>query len=755
MKKMIGMIGILMAFALVLGTVGAAGVSAAESDGRIAATPKKVTGLRVTGFTTPVGGVPFAKGVTVTTAEGISWGIPVTWIDTEGKVVTVPETGKKYIPTFVLYIPGGYTVDDTVGGHINVSFPSVFAPDGFVYSFDPATQITYITYAGGIVAQAPSGTDPTKPAQEEEKKSSDSDDDDEGFDPVSTYCDDTAINTLSNDFLEWLLDKVINVIQPQAVKMLKEGFPESLGKAKTDDDISSEMGLYVYYKTGKLDGKDFEPGSLAFVEGKYLPLDSNNPVYKLYMAVDASSFAEVNAKTGEWYIPEGEKKALFTSTIVHEMMHGFMDDYTRTGMMSVGDNEFPVWFVEGIAATVDNTYHYRDDTYNELTAQGAELTYTKESIYNRYTKEHGPGSRWYDIGHSGYNVDGGNEASAYVMGSLATIYLGYMYATNVLDEQVIDEKGNVNIAGIRRGIDNILLDLHNNNTLDAVIKDASGGKYATTADFQNKFVKGEGEDENGGSLAFVTEYLNWMDSQNFKDDQGKDVRANGSILRQEQNYLDPMEGKWDEEVHGQPYHIAEQHGWVESTADDIGANLTGGKIKPGDGTHDYIFVPDDQNKAAAKDVMTVTAADLAATVVLPDSTPAVEKPAPADDSAASQTPAVTTAPNEQTPAVRTAPGEQTSEKEDEHSSASSSEHPTDDSANKAETKTETETETETKTETPKNEETRDDPQTKTATTTQTTTPATTTQTTAAPVTTTQTTTAPATTTQETLLEPAA
>ena len=71
---------------------------------------KELTGLVITGLDEPVPGVPFDTGATVVSAEGVSWDIPVIWVDESGKSASVPAAGKRYYPSFVFYIPAGYKI---------------------------------------------------------------------------------------------------------------------------------------------------------------------------------------------------------------------------------------------------------------------------------------------------------------------------------------------------------------------------------------------------------------------------------------------------------------------------------------------------------------------------------------------------------------------------------------------------------------------------------------------------------------------
>ena len=628
MRRIFRTLSVLLSAALIMGSVGGVNAFADESKGRIANTPKNLTGLTVTGFNAPTGGVPFAKGVTITSAEGFSWDIPVVWNDASGKTVTVPEPGKIYFPTFVLYVPGGYKLGDVdAAGHIIVRFPALLSPDGLVYMVDPATGITYITYAKGLIAPGPGGSYTTKSGDKaadkdkENKGSDDADEDDDDDDDdddipeeIRKFCDDTAINAIywqEPEFLSWLIGVIRDSIQPQAVQLLIDGFDDSFGKAR-DEELTDSMGLYIYFETGSLDGDPTPEGALGYVSGFY----DNNKEYVVYMGIDANQYVTFNAQTGKYEIID-TKRDDFTNTVVHEMMHGIMDDYTRYGMSGQTDQSaFPNWFIEGIATTVENAYQYRNATFMELYNED-ERAYTTGSIKDRYTTTSADGEE-FDIK---YSASQNNGASAYVMGSVATVYLGYLYSKNILNQDPIDANGNVNISYIRDGVDHILLDLHGTTpngsdaqSLDTIIKKLSNEQYANTKAFQDNFIKGDTEGQAGGSLWFTEQYLNWMKGQGY-DDGEKHMEANGSILRDEQNYSDPIPD-WGIKPEGLPYQIADQRPPVKTSTDDVRANTTGGTSEVGQGSP--AIQPEGADQQAAKTKL--TAADLMNTLVLPTDT---------------------------------------------------------------------------------------------------------------------------------------
>ncbi|MBO4336983.1 MAG: hypothetical protein J5842_02820 [Lachnospiraceae bacterium] len=227
---------------------------------------KELTGLVITGLDEPVPGAPFDTGATVVSAEGVSWDIPVIWVDESGKKASVPAAGKSYYPSFIFYVPAGYKISGTdATGRFTVQLPSfvtiLSGQGGLVFAADPSTGITYIFCPSGYStgqASVPewslSQNSPWSDSKDESKS-----DQDETEDPVSEkvrmYCTDSAIDTLGNDFLEWFIDIVKNTLVPQATNLLREKFPESFGSAQPGYELSHNIGLYIYYHTGELDGQ--------------------------------------------------------------------------------------------------------------------------------------------------------------------------------------------------------------------------------------------------------------------------------------------------------------------------------------------------------------------------------------------------------------------------------------------------------------------------------------------------------------------
>lgn len=660
-----------------------------------------LTSVEVTGIDVPAAGVALDNMATVKTAEGKTWEVPIVWTDENRNVVKTAEVGKRYFPTFAFYVPDGFKVGRSdKAGRFNATFPSfltaAYGADKFIFALDRSTGITYVIYAPGYLV--PGGI-PRSVWDQGKANESQTDSSQQGSDPAPTptpsptptpepepelsdidkYCSDSAKQNSNDAFLNYLIDLIKNKIEPQAVELLREKFPESFGSAEPGKELSDEIGLYVYFKTGELNGEACAPGALAFVTGDY----DDDGKFIMAMGVDLSSFMKYNEATGEYYIPEdignGDGSTIydFENTIVHEMLHAFMFDYNRYGMRITTADEsgkpggtkatgqaFTTWFMEGMATTVENCYQFRNGEFKLMFNNG----YTSDSILAAYTDDQLQGSERLDLR---FCDDKENTGSAYVSGYLACAYLGYLSAMqNGLAP--IDQDGNVSMTAIRTGLDKILTRLHgsgdgsNSECLDTIIRGISNGAYQNTADFQDRFIKGEGEDgSNGNNLAtraFVLAYLNWLESNNWTDENGKSVAANGSILFDDQNYRSPLDPQKNTEA--DVYKIANNQGMADSSVDDRRASTTGGTTKIGPNANGSANDTSQTGSAAAKAKTAETA---------PATQTAASSSAGSTSTAGNTTPAGgTTTAGSTTPTGSTTPASSSSSSDSSSSSGSTS-----------------------------------------------------------------------------------
>ncbi len=601
---------------------------------------KSLTKLSLTALEEPTPGVPFDSSATIVTAEGVTWDIPVIWVDENGKPVTVPVRGKKYYPAFIFYVPSGYQVSDVnESGMFAISLPDFVAelvgPDGLVFAADPTNGITYMFPAAGVPADIssllplPSTSTAPVSVTEEDEDIVDSSDDEDDEEPVIVpyvsakvrmYCANSAINTLGNEFLEEFIDLLKDTLIPQAANLIRQKFPNSLGSAEPGTELSSNIGLYIYYRTGEILGSPTPESTLAFV----VEIADKGCAANI-MGLDTSSFTEYDAATGKWKVQESEIANL-DNTIVHELLHAFMYDYDRYGMFydGTGTNpaqRLPLWFIEGLSSSVENDYQYRivnflqmggEDILEKIFTERVYLypSYTKQNVLSGYLDPYlaREESAAYGFGNPDDAVmELTQDDSAYTSGYLAVAYLGYLDAL-YNHQSPVDENNNINVDVIRGGIDDILKRLHGTvgidaqttdaQSLDEIIYEISGQRYLSTDDFTVKFIKGTPDAQgtytgdvydNGsdtGSLAFVSTYLTWLNAQS---DLWTNRASNGSIFRQEQDYRDPLDLNWSGS--SDVYQITDHSGFSESSVDLHRANLTGGTGSVGNGTQDYCGEP--------------------------------------------------------------------------------------------------------------------------------------------------------------------
>ena len=662
-------LGLLLAFLLTFASIGNTAYAAPDTGGSDKA-GKVLTGLRITDLEVPAPGKALDGTARVISAEGVNWQIPVAWVDENGTPAVVAKTGKKYYPTFTFFFPPGYKAAEAdSSGKVSIKLPGflteMYGTDDLLYVADTSTGLTYISYAGKIagnqageafskwIASIADELDKLsdeqwqqfakelelavqREAEEAAAKAQGSHESREEApapDLVAMYCAQSAIEKYDRSFLEWFAGYIKDTVQPKAVNYIVEKFPLSFGSAVEDEELSNYIGLYIYDVTGNIDGYPAVPDALAYVQGDYTSDDRED--FAQIVAINTKTLTEQDEE-GNWRIKESEEDN-FINTVVHEMFHAFMNDYTRFGMYrTIGEGGtiesgqgFPNWFVEGSASAVENVYQYRINMFS-LMANNSDgnLEYTLESVRNGYTDETLSGDerlnlRWCD--------DRENTGSAYVAGYLATLYMANLQAV-VDGNSVIIDKGetyDINIDNLRSGLDHILKRLHGDDensceSMDTIIRDISG--YQSTADFAESFISGENEGEEGSSLYFTTCYLAWLNSKTYIDG-GNYVPANGSIMNQAQDYKSQLTD--DISADNDIYMIPLLDGMILSTVEDSRASATGGTTMVGPNSED------DQNR------MDVAAKVSDETVIAPPKDDTADAPElPVDEPVAEEVPAL-------------------------------------------------------------------------------------------------------------------
>lgn len=148
-------------------------------------------------------------------------------------------------------------------------------------------------------------------------------------------------------------------------------------------------------------------------------------------------------------------------TIVHEMMHAFMDEALTNGMTGTVDNKhtsgadsdrFPKWFIEGQAQTAAGGYYNGNDWVNDgLGIRPGATTQQISQALNAFPLT--IAEQEDDLGF----------AASYGTGYLACMYLGFLAGGS-----------NLNAQSIKSGLGKILGDIRGGKSLEQVITELTG-----------------------------------------------------------------------------------------------------------------------------------------------------------------------------------------------------------------------------------------------------------------------------------------
>ena len=614
--RKIRLLSLILALALVFNTTTLTAYAATPAKAMEATGQKSLSGLVLTGLDEPIVGVPFDGTTTITSAEGVTWEIPVIWMDAEGNIVTVPVRGKKYLPTFVFYIPEGYTVKGIgAQGRFAIKLPtfltSLYGTDDMLFTTDPSTGVTFIVYgisqySGYAGTGQNSGLFRIQPARAPESESAPQPILESVSEPaplseitpepalqpaneipeqVRIHCTEKVIQMIDPAFLAEFVDIVKHRLIPQAANLLQESF-QAYGNAR-EGELGREIGLIIYNGDDEcyssVLGGTYDLSDYAFAFNMTIVSNSTGSAFQIIGINSAGCI--VQNPDGSFSLVSGETDRIdLGNALMHEMMHAFMQDYTRFGMTSVGGDKFPIWFYEGIAQTVLNTYQSYGTYFQELSDADrrgeydpdgriyeGEIVYSAQSLLARLNEGDDAVSDLFDITQEeGY--------SPYVAGYLAVIYLGYLEAKHGGNE-ALGNDGSCNINTIRGGVSSILERLHNNETLDGIINSISD--YNNTAEFQSRFMNGEEQEEKDmAALNFCASYLNFLEGQKIQDGDGTcfDL-ANGSILTQDQQYVYILD--YDTEAESSLYRVADVGDFVNTGTDLVRPWETGGVSEQG------------------------------------------------------------------------------------------------------------------------------------------------------------------------------
>lgn len=465
-----------------------------------------------------------------------------------------------------------------------------------------------------------------------------------GVDLVAMHCDKKAVETMGYDKLAALTELVRYTVQPQAVNLLVESFP-AFTQAVADNALGKETGLYIYYNdalmlnynenTQAFSDIKYEnmKNALAYVSAVHYPdsyetvidektgEEKERAIYKgnikYVVAVNASSVEDsfYQDDDGLWKL-KTDKSIELGSVIVHEMMHGFMFDYTRPGMTGYVyyDKEkevdsyyankvsYPNWFEEGIATCVENAYQYWGANFKEYYGyyagdeNGNTKGYSLDDLVANYQNSE------YKMQLKYCKDETDNTLSAYCSGYLACLYLAELVTENeeyrekygIEGHARYDEIGEdgksyyvMNNEIYKTGLDIILREMHGYldeedetqwicSNLSQIItkvspKDENGESiYKSADDFTDKFITGD-----EASAKFCVATLDYL--EHFSDENGT---VSGSVLRP----FDSTDGAilQGESVDGKAYVIRDNTSgapvdYVTSTVDPYMAYLPYGK----------------------------------------------------------------------------------------------------------------------------------------------------------------------------------
>jgi hypothetical protein len=300
-----------------------------------------------------------------------------------------------------------------------------------------------------------------------------------------------ALETGSLDYLNWLSDYCVNVLEPQAVELLLR-IP-AIRQAADEELLSRYITLGLTYN----DVNQF--GAITM----QTPLDKNG------RSIDTDKPGHIRNIAHKVYIntfnfgPETQndpaKKKELQDTLLHEMTHAVMADYTRNGGVGTfkdgswadsidSVNAYPDWFSEGCAITVQGGYQFtrdpmlecfmiaNDDPKDErLQLLGSPETMSQSLGYlmDAYAQEDDDEDEGEpEPNKSGMPTDLTVSENQYVSTYYGTMFLYYLSAKS-MGLEAFDESGIMDMEVMTKGMSNILNMLHDGYCLDQVVAEIS------------------------------------------------------------------------------------------------------------------------------------------------------------------------------------------------------------------------------------------------------------------------------------------
>ena len=365
--------------------------------------------------------------------------------------------------------------------------------------------------------------------------------------------DEHAEETGTLDYLDWLSDYCVNVIEPQTVEMLlriplfQEAADERLlGKSITFGLTYDDDGGYAAITM---------PNYLD-ENGRSIPAgDTDTKVYNIAQKICVNTY-EFDADSKN----DHEKLKILEDAMLHEMMHAFMTDYTRNGCTGMlkdgsfpadkdGSNGFPLWFIEGTAITVQRGYDFTREDMLEMFLVSPEdsmqerlnMLGSPQTMYESitYVRDAISEEQWDSIVEEGGRrhvlpTDLTNPANQYLSAYYGVMYLYYLSAQN-MGLEAFDTSGSMDMNIMMQGMENILKKLHQGYSLNELIAelsmDRSTGipRYENVEAYEDSFLNGADEP----SMVFLQKMLYDFESRISDPNQ---YIPSGSVIPGYNNY---------------------------------------------------------------------------------------------------------------------------------------------------------------------------------------------------------------------------
>ncbi len=274
------------------------------------------------------------------------------------------------------------------------------------------------------------------------------------FDYTTTTVNGASNGTFSASYQQ-IADTLKNQIVPNVVSKIVDTY-QSFGYL---DGSSIGIGLNLY--------SDPSSSTLAYVSltaGREVDGNAPDGVYKGYQLAVNTAKVDLSTEAG---------RSAFERTVSHEMIHAFMDEAMASGMLGVDANissnndDFPMWFVEGMAQTASGPGNW-------VTAGlGLSTSSTLADI-----------SAALSSSNAKLSASGSSTTAQYGTGYLAAMYLGYKAYTS--------QGGSINMNSsteaaqkIAAGVSKVLYDITNGSSLQKTIQNYTG--YGSISAFESGF----------------------------------------------------------------------------------------------------------------------------------------------------------------------------------------------------------------------------------------------------------------------------